>query len=201
VVRRMRVKAHQTKRVIRRSMFEHVQGTTVRFVEPEALPTGCCHLISSGDSSMPYPCTRTMTHVELLVEDRFVPQERGHVPVVKMLGYCKTHRPKRVEAGLVYLPSFIIKQVNGTSKTKAKMRRMTNALFVDVAAPGSSTIHAVSRTEFSTITPDANWGENADTLCGKNLKEAVVVTDKNRREDTWKDCPVCAEKKTVADDE
>ena len=191
-----RTSGHKTKRVITRSMYDHVQGTTVRVLEPSMLPTGCCAIVGKIEGH-PYTCTMKMTHVELTTEMRFVPSEKAHIPVVKLLGYCKTHRPKNVDSGLIALHSLTIRKINGTTNVKAKLIKMQNAVFVDIASPGSSTIHAAERQGFHTVKPEANWGENIGTLCGKTLKEAVVITGTDRREDEWRDCKVCLEQKEV----
>ena len=193
-----RISGPKTKRVIRRSMYEHVQGTTVRFVEPKDLPTGCCALVGGENGSQRYTCTMKMTHVELTTEMRWVPAERAQVPVVKLLGYCMTHRPKKVEGGLLHLHNYIIRQINSSSNIEAKMKRMQNAMFVDVASPGSNRVHSIERSVFNTVSPDSNWGVNATTICGKTLKEAVVINNVDRKEDPgFSDCPACKDKKEV----
>lgn len=191
-------KGHRTKRVVVRSTFEHVQGTTVRFIEPSALPTGCCHLIRGDKNTVPYPCTKRMTHVEIKIEWRFQPEEKREAPVVKMVGYCKTHRPKRMEGVLLDLPTDIIRAVNGTSQTKAKMRRLENALYVDVVPEGGRRIHSALRSGV-TVEKGTNWTESPVTvLCERTLRTAIVPTPKERSD--FDVCPKCSSMKEVVSD-
>lgn len=149
-----------------RSMYEHVQGTTVRVLTNHQLPTGCCHLRDG------IPCTYRMSHIGMKIENAWVPEEQAKVPVVKLLGYCKSHRPKLVEVQLMPLNADLDKQLNGARNQKMRIKRMTNAAYTTVGT-GSQTVHLMDRT-VADRTAKKNKVVNANTACGKTLKQAVV---------------------------
>jgi hypothetical protein len=185
---------HRTKRVVVRSLDEHVQGTTVRIIEPGDLPTGCCHLRDGL-----YPCTHRMVTVRFGVEWRFNPESREKAPVVKMFGFCKTHRPKRIaDAVSVDLPEDIIKQVNGSKSQKARMRRMEEAMYLHVVPEGGTQSHLVDRHAFTPLAR-SNWAANVKVLCDRTLKVAIAPTPKELRD--FKGCQKCEVAKEVVEDE
>jgi hypothetical protein len=187
-----------TRRVVRRSTFEHVQGSSVKVLENRDLPDGCCYLHESGNGSLPIPCTWTMTHVEMRVEWQWHPDLEEKTPRVKLLGFCKTHRPgRKVEGVLIELPHGLVKQINGRGQ-RAKMRRLESAMFVKVVPMTGSLAHLVLRSEVH-LSSGQRKVYGLTTVCEKKLKSAYVPTAREERD--YDDCPKCEQGKEVVRDE
>ena len=184
---------HKTKRFVRRSMDEHVQGTTVRPVEVGDLPTGCCHLMPGN-----LPCTRRMTTVAFRVEWRWVPEEQDREQVVKMFGYCKTHRPKRVDGVTIDLPEDLIRKANGPKSQKARIRKMEEAMYIRVVPEGGTQSHLVDRLKFNPPMRK-NWTTDVPVLCGRRLKVGIAPTPKELA--AFSVCGKCEAAKEVVHDE
>jgi hypothetical protein len=196
--RRLRTSAHRTKRVIVRSMYEHVQGETVKFMKAADLPKGCCHLVTSSNSTFPYPCTLRMTHVAMVVEQQFVPKENETVPVLKMKGYCRTHRPKRTD--VIELPRWLMREVNGPRGQKARIRRMEQAMYLKVVPSNGSNVHYVLRSslteEQTKQAKTVEWVNGTTSICGKNIKDGYLPLPVEIRED-YGECASCLKMKEV----
>lgn len=176
-----------------RVMNERLADGTVRVLEGKDLPTGCC-VTRKG-----IPCTYRMEYVGLKVERRWQPETEALESVIKMLGYCKSHRPKLVTDNLLELPSDVSRKVNGPKSTKQRIKRMEDAMYVEVVPQGGAVKHLVERSEVKGL-PYSGWHRDmVTTLCGKRMKQAYVPTLAERRTEYVKQCPKCHAAKTVAE--
>lgn len=150
-----------------KSMFEHVQGSTIRQLTAKDLPTGCSALHDG------IPCTFRMTHVGLRVHHAIWAGDDQ--PNLIFEGYCKTHRPRKVEGVLVELPERIQKEVNGGRSARSRLNRMEKAAFVQVVAEGGALLHYTYRTNMNAKN-GSNWMNSVPTLCEKTLKVGIIPT-------------------------
>lgn len=172
-------------RVKTKSAYEHAVGGTVKVVEPSALPSGCCVLREGG-----LPCTFRMTHVSFRTVAMYWTDDPE--PRVVMEGYCKTHRPKMDH--VVELPASYDKVVNGSRSAKSRMRRMEEALYLQVVAGTNGTVvHKTLREDF--VYEGANWSYDVRTVCDKVIKEGVIPTATEVKELT--ECSKCSAQMVV----
>lgn len=182
-------------RVRRRNADERAQGGTVRILTAEDLPTGCSHL-RSGD----VPCTFRMSHIDVKVERRFRPEEESLESVIKLIGYCKAHRPRTER--VILLPADLDRLVNGPKSQRSRIKRMEVAMFIYVVPQGGVIKHSALRSSLP-----GEWYLSGDlvsslsTLCGKRLKKSYVPTLAEARDDHPKTCQKCDEAREVAKDE
>jgi hypothetical protein len=156
----------KASRVKTKSAYEHAVGGTVKVMEPSALPSGCCVLREGG-----LPCTYRMTHVVFRSVAMYWTDDPE--PRVVVEGYCKTHRPKM--AHVIELPKSYDKAVNGGRSAKSRMRRLEDAMYLNVVAGTTGTsVHKTLREDFAY--EGANWSYDVRTVCDKVLKEGVIPT-------------------------
>jgi hypothetical protein len=190
--RKLKVKGPKGK-LRTRSMHEGIQGTTVRMVEDKQLPTGCC-VLKSG-----IPCTYRMTHVEFKVERMWLPSEDAEVPVVRVLGYCKSHRPRNLE--VIALGHELERRLNGPRTQKARIRKMEEAQYVNVVPQGGVVKHRLDRLQLNRAIGTTSWAgwvkSPITTACGKSMKQGYIPTLKEAQDDYPKDCPKCIKALTV----
>lgn len=179
--RKLKVKGPKGK-LRTRNMYDGIQGTTVRAMDDKQLPTGCC-VLRNG-----IPCTYRMVNIEVKVERMWLPSEEAEVPVVKMLGYCKTHTPRFIPT--IALGRELERRLNGPRTQKARMRKQEDAMYVNMVPQGGVIKHKVLR---SSLTPgaDAWYLFPVDTACGKHMKQGYIPSLKEAREEYPKDCPKC----------
>lgn len=191
---RARQGKHRTKRVRTRSMHEHVQGDSVRIFESGDLPNGCSQLITSAKSTFPYPCTRRMSHVGVKIERRWVPEEQEFEHVVKLLGYCKTHRPKIISGVLLELTHDLEKVINGPRSQKARTKRAVDAMTIKVtASPTGALVHLTERTNGPNKYD--NRRDDVPTLCGRVIRRGYFPSPSDLRIMEVSDCGKCQEVK------
>lgn len=180
---KLRVKGPKSK-VRTRHMHDGVQGTSVRVLDAKTLPTGCC-VLRDG-----IPCTYRMTHIDMKVEHMWLPSEQAEVPVVKVLGYCKSHRPKQRD--VVTLGHTLEKQLNGPRSQKARMKRMEDAMYVSVVPSGGTMKHSVSRDQ-KNFRKDGRSFREVTAACGRTMKQSFIPNGKHQ----GKECPKCVTAKSV----
>lgn len=176
--RKLKVKGPKGK-LRTRNMYDGIQGTTVRLLDAKSLPTGCC-VLRNG-----IPCVFRMTHIDVKVERMWMPSEQAEVPVVKVLGYCKSHRPRNLE--VIALGADLEKQLNGPRTQKARMRRMEDAQYVSVVPSGGTVKHKVLRTDIVNFFKDGRSSHEVDSACGRTMKKSNIVGNNH----DGKDCPKC----------
>jgi hypothetical protein len=169
-----------------KSMFEHVQGDTIRRLLPKDLPQGCCVLSEDGR-----PCTYMLTHIVMKITQAI--WSGDDQPNIIIEGYCKKHRPKKVDGAMLELPDRIKKVVNGGRQVRARIRRMEKAMYLNVIPSGGSLRHSTERFTMG----DSQWVQNVSTLCGKVLKKAYVPTPGEARDDYPDECGKCAAARSV----
>jgi len=145
---------------------------------------------------MPVPCTHTMTHVEFRIEWQWHPEIQEKVPQVKMVGYCKSHRPRRIEGALVTLPHWIVKEVNGRGQ-KSKIRRLEAALYVKVVPITGSLAHTIKRSDVH-LAPGSQKIANVVGLCGRKIRSGYVPKVREQRD--YANCSKCESWKLIPDD-
>ena len=186
-----RLKARPSK-VRKRSMYDRTGAT--RIVEPKDMPNGCSY-VSDG-----VPCTKRLTHVDVKWERRFVPEEQEMQTILKLVGWCKQHRPKTGER-VFELPPDLQYLLNGPKSQRSRKKRLERALYEEVVPRGGVVRHLVLREDVNAEgrrRPGTDWVDNVTTLCEKNLKVAYIPSASERRNDYPKVCPKCDEKKEVA---
>jgi hypothetical protein len=184
--RRGAIRKYRTKRVITRSIYDHIQGDSVKTVAANTLPSGCCALIKQEGAAMPFPCTRPVSHVEFeMVEG-----------ILKLKGYCRTHKPKRVQ--ITELPKYLVDEVNVPTVQEAKIRRMEDAMYIRVVPASGSRMHLVGREEVKVL-PITQWVDNVSAACGKAIKRGYVPTPSEEAE--YDGCQKCQEVKSVQDED
>lgn len=189
---------HKTKRVIRRSMYEHVQGGTVRIVDDRDLPTGCAHLTGDG---LPIPCSGRMVAIEATTEFRFDPVEQQSRYVVKLIGWCKRHRPRIVQNVMMQLPEEMVKRLNGPKSQKARIRKQEEVMYTKVVSKTGSIIHLASREEVGQLYGSQKTVSDVTTACGKVVKRAYLISPTEIKAGEYNHCVVCPERTKVVDDE
>lgn len=194
-------RAHRTKRVRTRSMYENVQGDSVKLLEAADLPAGCSNLVTSAKSTFPYPCTKRMTFIGVKFERRWMPVVQEYELVAKVMGYCRVHRPRIVVGDLLELPDEVAKQVNGSKTQKARIRKMEDALYTEVVPGGGTTRHSVQREDIGMLGRgfEGFLRQPIDTLCGLTLKSAYMPTAKEARSEYPKQCPKCLKAREVVE--
>lgn len=188
------IKQHRTKRVRVRNANEHVQGTSVRTIEPDGLPTGCAQLVGAP---VAYPCTRLMAFVQAKFEQRWVPEEQEFERVFKLIGWCKTHRPRNITEGLLELPTGVSRVVNGPKSQRARIRRMEAARYIKVVPQGGSRMHDVDRSS-AKLVGGSQWVSYVDAACGMTIKRGYWPKPSEERDYT--ECPKCVKAREVVSD-
>jgi len=182
--RKLKVKGPKGK-LRTRNMYDGVQGTSVRVMDDKQLPTGCC-VLRNG-----IPCTYRMVNIEVKVERMWLPSEEAEVPVVKMLGYCKSHSPRFITT--IALGHELERRLNGPRTQKARMKRMEDAMYVSVVPSGGSMKHSVSRDQTANFFKDGRSSHEVTAACGRIMKQSFIPNGKH----SGKECPKCVTAKSV----
>jgi hypothetical protein len=191
--RRKSIKPKATKLRVRQS---HDRSGTQRVIEPEDMPNGCSH-VRDGN----IPCTHRMSHIDVKMERRFVPEENEMQTVLKIIGYCKTHRPKTT-ARVMELPPDLDRILNGPRSARQRMKRMENAMYIYVVPRGGVIRHSALRESlYGRHMLLKEWVGPVEALCGKRMTRGYVPSLQESREDYPKTCGKCDSMRKVVDDE